>query len=128
VGFFLRSHTDDSDKMGGVCCSDERDRACKPADDDYASEYYEYIARPSWPVACKPFRPSTPPLGRSASDLSVNSAYDGSTAPPPPASATAPRSVPSRLVFGSAASVTITAAAAGAATSAIVAPGDMVQL
>lgn len=123
--------------MGGVCCSDERDRACEPADDDYASEYYEYIARPSWPVACKPFRPSTPPLGRSASDLSVNSAYDGSTAPAPapappapapPASATASRSVPLRLVFGGAAPVTITAAAAGAATSAIVAPGDMVQL
>ena len=73
--------------MGSVCCSDGRDRACGPADDgddhlDDSSEYYEYVVRPPWP--CKPFRPSTPPLGRSASDLSVNTAYD---LPPPTAGA-----------------------------------------
>jgi hypothetical protein len=116
--------------MGSVCCSDERDRACEPAgDDDYASEYYEYIARPPWPAACKPFRPSTPPLGRSASDLSVHS-YEGATttiiaAAPAAAPATAPRNLPA----GAALRARAAARGRPSAAPGTVAPDDMhVQL
>lgn len=59
--------------MGSLCCGEGRDNGCGPADEEESAEFYEYTFQP--PAT---YKPAMPPLGRSASELSVNSE------PPPP--------------------------------------------
>lgn len=72
--------------MGSVCCGADRcETGCEPADD--SAEFYEYTFRPPviFPAVAQHtlaptmiispqkthYRPSMPPMGRSASNLSV---------------------------------------------------------
>lgn len=54
--------------MGNLCCGEGRDNSCGPADEEESAEFYEYTFQP--PAT---YKPAMPPLGRSASELSVSS-------------------------------------------------------